>query len=122
MKYYSYVEPDQNELDTLTVVMSEAEIINDYWSYWADKMKSVGKEADINLENCIIDWCVIHWAIPEQVYKLNDRYFILDKFVDDDHFRILNEDLATLICVSDPDYTQDGFVKLSDLEEVDDWE
>ena len=46
-----------------THVVSDEEIIEEYWEYWSDKMKSAKKDpALITKENCIYDFCVIHWA------------------------------------------------------------
>jgi hypothetical protein len=45
-----------------THVITDAEIIRDYFPYWSGKMKEVGKEDLINHANCIDDFCVLHWA------------------------------------------------------------
>jgi hypothetical protein len=50
-----------NEQDGLKIV-SEEDIIRDYFPYWSDKMKKAGKEDKINHENCINDWVITHWA------------------------------------------------------------
>jgi hypothetical protein len=30
-------------------------------------MKEIGKEAEATRENCIEDWCVIHWATEVRI-------------------------------------------------------
>jgi hypothetical protein len=43
-------------------VVTEADILRDYWPYWCEQMRKVGKDAMINHENCIEDFVVVHWA------------------------------------------------------------
>lgn len=42
---------------------SEDQIIESYFQYWSDKMHNVGKDDLISRENCITDWCIVHWAV-----------------------------------------------------------
>jgi hypothetical protein len=42
--------------------VTEADILRDYWPYWCEQMRKVGKDAMINHENCIEDFVVVHWA------------------------------------------------------------
>lgn len=42
--------------------VDEDDILRDYFPYWSTKMRYVGKYELINLENCIKDFCVVHWA------------------------------------------------------------
>ena len=61
MKLYEIAYPDENNND-IVEVLTEDEIIAQYWEYWSGKMKEIGREADITRERCIEDWSVIHWA------------------------------------------------------------
>jgi hypothetical protein len=46
----------------ITEILTEEEVIQQYFPYWSSKMKEVGKEDLINKESCIEDWCIVHWA------------------------------------------------------------
>jgi len=63
-KYYEYW-PDitEGESPHKSFIVSEDDIIEQYWTYWCSRMKEVGKEDLISRENCIVDFCVIHWAV-----------------------------------------------------------
>ncbi len=56
MKYYKYSDQDGDH------IISEEQILKEYWDYWRERMEQAGKEDLINPENCIYDFCVIHWA------------------------------------------------------------
>lgn len=60
MKTYKYYEHFAENASFIT----EQEIIDQYWDYWLDKMliKYDHKSELITLDNCILDWCSIHWA------------------------------------------------------------
>lgn len=117
MKYYSYVEPIDDEMHPATIVMSEKEILAEYYDYWCERMRSVGKEDEISEQKCIEDWCVIHWAIPEQIYFANGQYYIVDTYMNDDE----TGDLATIINLSEPEKRSNIYVRLSEMEEVDEY-
>lgn len=54
---------DQEGIQRIT----DSQILEIYYSYWQEQMKKVNKESEINPENCIQDFAVIHWAyIVEQ--------------------------------------------------------
>ncbi len=61
MRKFGFYEYDNMD-DYDYIILTEDEIIDSYWDYWTTQMKKVGKEDKINKENCIIDFCVIHWA------------------------------------------------------------
>jgi hypothetical protein len=42
--------------------LSEDQIIQTYYTYWATNMIQNVKDADISRERCIEDWVVVHWA------------------------------------------------------------
>lgn len=56
MKYFKYSDQDGD------YVISEEQILKEYWDYWRERMERAGKEDLINPDNCIHDFCVIHWA------------------------------------------------------------
>jgi len=67
MKYYSYVDYETDpSIDSIVRTLSEKEIILEYWDYWYDRMcKKFGKELvdkNYTYQDCIDDWCVVHWA------------------------------------------------------------
>ena len=43
-------------------VITEDEIIIQYYPYWCNQMKKVNKENEISVKNCIKDFITIHWA------------------------------------------------------------
>lgn len=65
MKYFTIAWPDDNDNDRWET-LSEQDILNQYWDYWYGKMcDKFGKEyVDMKYtkQDCIDDWCVIHWA------------------------------------------------------------
>lgn len=113
MKYYSYVEPSEfNELEATKFVLSEEEILKDYWDYWCDRMKEAGKAEEINKKNCIDDFCAIHWATEEDVFRFRSGYS--DKLFCINEFNLLdpNFEWATIVCLNDPSITIDGYVNV----------
>ena len=69
MRRWRYVEPGDfgNHGEPVIVEMSEAEILAEYYPYWQEQMRRVGKESQISEQECINDWVVVHWAelVPE---------------------------------------------------------
>ena len=69
MKYWTIVYPDHNILGeeyTHWETLSEEDNLEDYWEWWYLRMcMKFGKEnVDKNYspQDCIDDWCVVHWA------------------------------------------------------------
>ena len=66
MRYWTIVYHDHNILGeeyTRWETLSENDILNQYWNYWCDKMYAAGKDPEVMIfENCIEDWCTVHWA------------------------------------------------------------
>lgn len=56
IRYFKYSD------QTGDYILSEENIIEEYWDYWCKRMEHVGKKELINPENCIHDFCVINWA------------------------------------------------------------
>ena len=67
MRYYCFytLETDPS-VDSYVKVMSEEEILAEYYDYWYDKMCSkFGKEIvdrDYCKNDCIDDWVIVNWA------------------------------------------------------------
>lgn len=62
MKSYTIVFPGEYG-QAVQETWTENQIINYYFKYWSQRMIMAGKpEIDISRENCINDWCVVHWA------------------------------------------------------------
>ena len=61
MKLYEIAYPDENNNDVVEI-LTEDEILATYWEYWVERMQSIGLNHLITKENCIKDWCTIHWA------------------------------------------------------------
>lgn len=116
MKYYSYVEPDGDSDWTATrVIMSADEILGDYWDFWSSKMKEFGKSDKISHQNCIDDWCTVHWATPEATYKFKDEFGYKDKVFVVDIFSEVDPtmDRVTLACVNDHSVIIEGYVSIN---------
>ena len=45
-----------------THTLTRSEILAEYFAYWSDQMRKVGKSDLISESACIDDWIVVHWA------------------------------------------------------------
>lgn len=120
MRYYSYIEPSEDELNITKVVYSEKEILEEFWEYWSLQMKGNGYAELVNMETCIDDWCTINWAQREDVYKFKEGFegklFCLDSF----HPQDPNFNWAKLVCLNDNGIVIDKYVNLeTDMIKVD---
>lgn len=65
MKYYTICYPDEYN-NTVWETLSEQQIIDQYWPYWSQKMiEKYGEDVFVDTfsnQDCIDDWCVVHWA------------------------------------------------------------
>lgn len=61
MTTYMWNEPGENGED-LTQTITDVEILAQYGPYWRKQMRRVGKDSQINDENCIDDFVTVHWA------------------------------------------------------------
>ena len=57
-----YLVPGDDGVTPITVTMTEAEILRDYFPYWKTQMIKAGKSDLISEQHCVEDWVVIHWA------------------------------------------------------------
>lgn len=58
---YSEYTGDHGGVD---IIIDEDSLLKDYWEYWSGQMMKVGRSPLITEENCIQDFCVVHWATP----------------------------------------------------------
>lgn len=63
--YWTYAEPGDNGAEYFTY--SEMEILNEYFEFWSNRMRSIGREHLISRDACISDWVVINhaWRVTE---------------------------------------------------------
>ena len=66
MKRYKIVDPvfdkDRKLIGSEETILTDFDIIDDYFPYWSKRMKAVGKEDMISIERCIDDYIVVNWA------------------------------------------------------------
>lgn len=75
MRYFCYNElpPEDQSVngDGYIITLSEKEILEQYYPTWYRKMcKKFGQEyvdATYSFEDCLNDWCVLHWAWESKV-------------------------------------------------------
>lgn len=72
MKYWTTCHPGEVG-QYVQETFSEDQIIESYFKYWESKMLEVNLPELISKENCINDWCSIHWAAETDEFgnKLN---------------------------------------------------
>jgi hypothetical protein len=67
MKSWSYIEPvdpANGDWTTRTITLTENEILERTYPWWAQQMMKAGKTVGITPLNCIEDFVVVHWASP----------------------------------------------------------
>ena len=63
MKYWKYVVEEDYEGEHFGFsLISEKDIIKDYFPEWERDMKSMGREDEISYENCIQEWVIYYQA------------------------------------------------------------
>ena len=71
MKYYTIVFPgefNQHVQETWSV----DQILKSYYTYWVTNMIQCNKQADISENNCIEDWCIVHWATETDEFGVEE--------------------------------------------------
>lgn len=58
---WSYIYPGEND-EAVEEILTEDEILREYYPYWSAQMTRVGKSDMLTAQNCIDDWVMIHWA------------------------------------------------------------
>lgn len=61
MKHWTICYPGDED-EAVYETLSEKQIIEQYFEYWSEKMRDIGKEQLISEARCIEDWTVVHWA------------------------------------------------------------
>ena len=66
MRYYQIAYPDKDGKDVIEV-LSEEDIRKEYWPYWygrmCDKYEQAYVDQNYTFEDCLMDWCIVHWAV-----------------------------------------------------------
>ena len=62
MKYWTIAFPGEYGQHVVET-WSEDQIMESYYMYWCGKMIQNVPNPDLSRENCIYDWCVVHWAV-----------------------------------------------------------
>jgi len=67
MRYWTIVTPaDTKSCTPIYETLSETEILEQYWDYWSSRMIAKYGEDEFHRtwskQDCIDDWCIIHWA------------------------------------------------------------
>jgi hypothetical protein len=63
MRVFEFVNGD----DGTTEILTEQEIIDQYYHYWSTKTLLNCPDEPITRERCIEDWCIVHWATEIRV-------------------------------------------------------
>ena len=119
MRYYSFVQ-SEDDYNITKLVYSEIEILDEFWTFWCTEMKGNGFAELINKESCIDDWCTLHWATREDVYKFKIGYdgkvFCINEF----HLQDPSFNYATITCLNDNSVVINRYVNLStEMEKLD---
>lgn len=61
MKYWKYVL-EENDGGIGYDVISEAEILKQFFPEWSQQMEEMGREDEINEQNCIEEWVTYYSA------------------------------------------------------------
>ncbi len=62
MKYYTIVFPGEFG-QHVQETWSTDQIIKSYYPYWCSMMVQNMAAPDLDIDRCIDDWCVVHWAL-----------------------------------------------------------
>ena len=77
MKYYTICYPNEHN-ETVWETLSEEEILDNYWNYWYNAMCAKYGVDHVNnnftKQDCIDDWCVVHWAERNHWREMKENY------------------------------------------------
>jgi hypothetical protein len=65
MRYFAWVEPGDND-EPIEHELSESDVLEQYYPYWCEQMRKVGRAHLISPEACLEDFAVVHWAVETQ--------------------------------------------------------
>ena len=78
MRYWTICYPDRHPTQDFDIdrweTLSDQEILDSYWDYWSDKMLEKGPNDSCTYENCITDWCIVHWAARNRWREIKEYY------------------------------------------------
>lgn len=82
MRYWIYVEPvSADSSEPVYTIMGDNAVLDSYYNYWIMKMLDANKQVPNSiaetLEQCILDWATVHWAV--EVTPLVLREFTMGK-------------------------------------------
>ena len=82
MRYWIYVEPvSADSSEPVYTIMSDNAVLDSYYNYWIQRMVDANKQVPNSitetLEQCILDWATVHWAV--EVTPLVLREFTMGK-------------------------------------------
>ena len=82
MRYWIYVEPvSADSSEPVYTIMGDNAILDSYYNYWIQRMLDANAKIPNNisdtLEQCILDWATVHWAV--EVTPLVLREFTMGK-------------------------------------------
>lgn len=66
MKILSWIEQGESN-EVIEMVMTDKEVLSMYFPHWAEQMIKVGRGDQVNEEDCIADFAVVHWATIDEI-------------------------------------------------------
>ena len=60
-KHFMYAEPGEDG-EALWTHMTEDEVMQEYWPWWFQRMKELGREELATKDRCLEDFATVHWA------------------------------------------------------------
>ena len=76
VKYYTIVFPGEHG-QHVQETWTEEQIIKSYYTYWSTKMIQNVDDPDLSRENCISDWCTVHWAQETNEFGIPLDYLLI---------------------------------------------
>ena len=61
MRTFQYNELDK-EGNPVTITITDIDILRDYFPWWSEEMRRIGRPDQINEDDCIEDFIFAHWA------------------------------------------------------------
>lgn len=61
MRHFRWVEPGDDG-EPVVRDITDAGILAEYYPYWCNQLRAIGREHLISPEACVEDFVVVHWA------------------------------------------------------------
>lgn len=61
-----WIYDDPSPEGNIHTEISEEDILDKFYSYWTEKMISLGKQELVTPANCIDDYIILHWASKKE--------------------------------------------------------